>query len=137
VSGDRVRPGTGGLGSPHRGRLAAVVAALLCAAPVPGDIGACGQPVQRLDAPRFFVARKAIDCRRCQLCSLGTETCATACDGRPPVLSAFPDGCAPLVHDGEVCLRELLSASCNDYAAFVSDVGPSVPSECDFCPVER
>ena len=37
-----------------RGRLATIVLVLLCAAPVPGDIGACGQPVARLDATRFF-----------------------------------------------------------------------------------
>lgn len=107
---------------------------LSCAAPVPGDIGACGQPVQRLDGVRFFQARKVVDCRRCKECSIATDTCSVECDGAPPGDVSFPPNCSPLVHDGEVCLRALLEASCDDYASYVSDEGPTVPTECNFCP---
>jgi hypothetical protein len=120
---------------PPRARiLSGVVVALLCAAPVPGDIGSCGQPVQRLDPTRFFTARKTIDCRRCTECALGTKTCAVACTQAPPDFLAFPTDCEPLVHDGEVCLRALLYASCDDYASYVADQSPVVPTECNFCP---
>ncbi len=30
-------------------------------------------------------------------------------------------------------MRALLAASCSDYASFVDDVAPTVPTECDFC----
>jgi hypothetical protein len=47
---------------------------------------------------------------------------------------AFPDDCLPLVHDGEVCLRALLDADCDEYSRYVvSD--PEIPLECNFCPV--
>jgi hypothetical protein len=111
-----------------------LVTALLCAAPVPGDIGACGQPVERLDAKLFFANKKRIDCSRCAECGLATSACALACSSRPPANDAFPDRCLPLLHDGEVCLRALLAASCDDYAPFVDDRDPTVPTECDFCP---
>jgi hypothetical protein len=113
---------------------AAVFTVLLCAAPVPGDIGSCGQPVQRLDASRFFIAKKTVDCRRCGECALATKTCALECAHAPPEQSSFPVDCSPLVHDGEVCLRALLDASCDDYASYVADEGPEVPTECNFCP---
>jgi hypothetical protein len=48
----------------------------------------------------------------------------------------FPEGCAPLVHDGEVCLRALHFASCDAYRGYVDDAAPTVPTECDFCPGE-
>jgi hypothetical protein len=118
-----------------RSRIAsAALAALACLAPVPGDIGACGQPVQRLDETTFFKAKKTVDCRRCQECSIPTDTCRVECDGAPPINTSFPADCSPLVHDGEVCLRALLEASCDDYAGYVSDDGPTVPTECNFCP---
>jgi hypothetical protein len=114
-----------------------VVVGLLCAAPVPGDIGACGQPVQRLDAARFFASKKVIDCRKCKVCGLPTDACVAACADGPPAIATFPDRCEPLVHDGEVCLRVLLEASCDEYGSIVSDAEPFVPTECDFCPGGR
>jgi hypothetical protein len=110
-----------------------VVTGLLCAAPVPGDIGSCGQPVQLLDAGTFFRAKQKIDCDRCTECDIRTSACANACN-LPPDNTAFPQGCVPLVHDGEVCLRKLLYTSCGDYEPIMSDDSPTVPSECDFCP---
>lgn len=110
---------------------------LLCAAPVPGDIGACGQKVQRLDAARFFGAKKVIDCRQCRSCALPTAACVAACADGPPTIATFPDRCEPLVHDGEVCLRVLVEASCSEYASIMSDSEPAMPTECDFCPGGR
>jgi hypothetical protein len=46
----------------------------------------------------------------------------------------FDEGCIPLVHDGEVCLRALLAASCQDFSEFVRDLEPTAPTECVFCP---
>ncbi len=132
-----------GLGGAHRAkprgaskkrRFATIVAVLLCAAPVPGDIGSCAQPVQRLDARLFFDAKKSVDCRRCTECGLATAACGAACDDAASPPTSFPDGCVPLVHDGEVCLRALLYASCDDYAGYMDDRSPQVPTECDFCP---
>jgi hypothetical protein len=40
----------------------------------------------------------------------------------------------PLVHDGEVCLRALDDGGCEDYRNYMSDLSPSVPTECNFCP---
>jgi hypothetical protein len=48
---------------------------------------------------------------------------------------AFDPDCFPLVHDGEVCLNALRAASCNDYANYVDDLAPTVPTECNFCPL--
>jgi len=120
--------------APRRWRAGTIVAALLCAAPVPGDIGSCAQPVQRLDAPHFFDAKQAVDCRRCAECGIPTSSCRGACDASAAAPTSFPDGCEPLVHDGEVCLRALLYASCDDYAGYMDDQNPQVPTECDFCP---
>jgi hypothetical protein len=118
-----------------RGRtLATVVVILLCAAPVPGDVGSCGQPIQRLDANRFFGAKKLVDCRRCTECSIPSASCGRACDAEGTVSGSFPAGCVPLVHDGEVCLRALLYASCDDYSGYMDDANPQVPTECNFCP---
>ena len=119
--------------APRSARVATVVVGLACAAPVPGDIGACGQPVQILDAPTFFAARKTVDCRRCGECSLTGPACIDACDAAVPADVSFPDRCLPLVHDGEVCLRALIHASCEQYAGYVSST-PLVPTECEFCP---
>jgi hypothetical protein len=109
-----------------------LITVLLCAAPVPGDIGSCGQPVALLDAGIFLRSKKHNDCEKCTACHFDTATCRAACDGTSPGAS-FPPGCEPLVHDGEVCLRRLLDASCDDYEAWIGDP-PSVPTECDFCP---
>ena len=113
---------------------AVIVTGILCAAPVPGDIGACGQQVEPLSPVLFFESKQRIDCTRCSECGLSTATCGRACSDRPPENDSFPEGCVPLLHDGEVCLRALLGASCGDYPAYVDDLDPTVPSECDFCP---
>jgi hypothetical protein len=118
----------------RRRLLPTVIAVLLCAAPVPGDIGSCGQPVQRLDPIQFFGKKKTIDCLRCNDCGIETTACVDACKRAVPAAASFPQDCSPLVHDGEVCLRALLDASCDDYATYVADVGPVVPTECNFCP---
>ena len=107
---------------------------LFCLAPTPGDIGGCGQPAEELDAVRFFEVKKDLDCRQCRSCGLGTSACAKACNDQAPE-RAFPTGCAPLAHDGEVCLRALDAADCDDYASYMSDAVPRSPSECQFCPV--
>lgn len=107
-----------------------------CAAPVPGDLGGCGQPVQKLDADTFFSLKKVVDCQRCRDCDFTTKACDDACSRAPPVVTQFPERCLPLVHDGEVCLRALLDDSCDDYAAYVRDRDPTVPTECNFCPEE-
>lgn len=114
-----------------------VLAALLAVgslAPTPGDIGGCGQPPDLLDAPTFFVNKKVTDCRRCEECGLASDACTEACDASSGYATEFPPGCLPLVHDGEVCLRKLQHANCSDYSGYVADVGPTVPSECNFCP---
>ena len=114
----------------------ACVLAGLAMAPTPGDIGGCGQQPQQLDARTFFGSKKIIDCRQCTSCGLHTEPCQRACDRKIAPDDAFPDQCYPLVHDGEVCLRALYNASCDDYASFVAD-SPTVrttPTECNFCP---
>ena len=130
---------SGRIGRAERSALAArialaTIALFFCAAPVPGDVGGCGQDPELLDPPIFFASKKVIDCQNCQNCEFSTEACRRACDDRVPVERAFPSDCLPLVHDGEVCLRVLLYASCDDYAAFVSDESPTVPTECNFCP---
>jgi hypothetical protein len=109
---------------------------LFCAAPVPGDIGGCGQSADELDGPIFFATKKKIDCDRCQQCGLETARCGEACDPEGPLQRDFADGCFPLVHDGEACLRALRHAGCDEYAAYVDDAAPAVPSECNFCPLE-
>jgi hypothetical protein len=113
------------------------VVALLCAAPVPGDIGSCGQPVEPLDATRFFLGKLEIDCAQCTACGFRNKTCDLACNNETTVKADFPEGCVPLVHDGEACLRRLQSSDCDDYARYVDDANPTVPSECDFCPVGK
>ena len=107
---------------------------LFCTAPTPGDVGGCGQTPSELDAETFFASKANIDCQRCQECSLARVSCENACAHPESYPIAFPERCVPLVHDGEVCLRALLHASCNDYASYMSDGSPSVPTECNFCP---
>ena len=119
----------------ERARIALTGLALLfCMAPTPGDVGGCGQKPAELDAKIFFESKASIDCQRCQECRLSSRACERACDSSSALSTQFPDRCVPLVHDGEVCLRALQYASCDDYRAYVSDVAPSVPMECNFCP---
>jgi hypothetical protein len=110
---------------------------VFCAAPTPGDIGGCGQRPDLLDPGAFFASKKLVDCSRCEDCGLATDSCLRACDEDSPTATAFPADCFPLVHDGEVCLRALRHASCDDYAGYVDDAAPSAPSECNFCPPEK
>ena len=111
----------------------AVVAILFGMGTAVGDIGSCGQSVDELDPNTFFIIKANIDCDRCSSCGFAGKTCDVACTGALP--SAFPSGCRPLVHDGEVCLHALTYASCTEYAAYMRDVAPTAPSECQFCPV--
>jgi hypothetical protein len=106
------------------------------AAPVVGDIGSCGQEAQDLDPYKFFVVKDQIDCERCNECGILTEACARACDPAPEA-EAFPEGCYPLIHDGEVCLQALLAASCAEYEEYMADVSPTTPTECNFCPPDQ
>lgn len=118
-------------GRAARALLAFVVLAF-CAAPVPGDVGGCNQSAEDLDPQVFFRTKARIDCDRCSECGFDTEACKRACQRLTQ--SAFPKDCLPLAHDGEVCLRALLDASCGDYGDYVRDTAPTVPTECDFCP---
>ena len=119
----------------RRGQLAlALLALVFCTAPTPGDIGGCGQRPQELDPGIFFGSKAAIDCQRCDECRLATQACKNACDVPDSYPKTFAERCLPLVHDGEVCLRALLYASCADYAAYMSDAAPTLPTECNFCP---
>jgi hypothetical protein len=110
---------------------AGAVAIVFGAAPTVGDVGACGRRATDLDMQVFATARKATDCRRCADCGLTTRTCTSACGVSSTV--GWPPTCHPLTEDGDVCIRALMAASCGDYASFVDDVAPTVPSECDFC----
>lgn len=110
-----------------------VLVIAFCTAPVPGDAGGCTQGAAELDAGAFFSGKQRLDCERCRECGLRNDTCGQAC-AVGPVPAQFPEGCIPLVHDGEVCLRALEVASCDAYASYVRDQGASTPTECDFCP---
>ena len=110
------------------------LAIAFCMAPVPGDVGGCGEQALALDARKFFAAKANIDCDRCGECDFNTQRCAIAC-GSAVLPNEFPEGCVPLAHDGEVCLNALLDASCDEYGSYVRDMGPDVPSECNFCPL--
>jgi hypothetical protein len=115
--------------------LVSAVLGLFCLAPTPGDIGGCGQPAEDLDPVIFFESKKGLDCQQCESCGLGTKACLDACDANRAPEKAFPEGCAPLAHDGEVCLRALQAADCNDYTKYQADILPQSPSECQFCPL--
>jgi hypothetical protein len=104
-----------------------------CAAPVPGDVGGCNQRAEALDAEAFFTQKAEIDCARCGECALSGLLCDSACSSLPAPPD-FAEGCAPTVHDGEVCLHALAAASCEDYRAFMRDESPTAPTECNFCP---
>jgi hypothetical protein len=116
-------------------KLGGVAIALLAMAPTAGNIGSCGQEAVPLDADKFFAAKQAIDCERCTDCPVFSKACDAAC-GPNRVTGDFPEECVPLVHDGEVCLDALSSASCSAYEAFMADADATIPTECDFCPVD-
>ena len=111
----------------------AFVALAFCAAPVPGDVGGCGQSAQELDPQVFFWSKQQTECEHCQSCGIHTEACTRSC-GDVLVQSDFPKDCVPLVHDGEVCLRVLEHGSCSDFRDYMSDSQPTIPTECNFCP---
>jgi len=111
------------------------VIALLCAAPTVGDIGSCDERADPLGAPEFFGARVDLECGRCNDCGLSTRECTNVClqAKNKTFPHGFPEGCHPVIHDGEVCLHALDALSCSGFADVVSDA-PIVPTECDFCP---
>jgi hypothetical protein len=112
---------------------AAALAIALCTAPTVGDVGGCGVQASDLSADSFAAQRKQLDCQRCTDCALSTNACRVACDPKARNDVGWPATCHPLEHDGDVCLRALRAASCSDYASFVDDTAPTVPTECDFC----
>jgi len=118
------------------GRALAKLALLLLfvAAPTAGDIGSCGQELQQLDAEKFFGQKQFIDCTMCRECGFDSQFFLDSCVN-VLLQSTFPDDCFPLVHDGEVCLNALRAADCDEYGAYVDDVAPTVPTECNFCPL--
>ncbi|MBL9024099.1 MAG: hypothetical protein JNL21_18035 [Myxococcales bacterium] len=116
-------------------RAAGLLLLLFCLAPTAGNIGSCGQEAVLLDEAKFFANKQYIDCSRCTECAIFTAQCDRAC-ADIAVVGTFPEGCAPLVHDGEVCLDALQVASCDDYAGYVADEGATIPTECDFCPLD-
>ena len=104
-------------------------------APTPGDVGGCGVTAEPLSQDQFSLARKETDCKRCAQCDIQTERCANACDAGAPGDVTFPSTCKPLYQDGLVCIHALTAASCDDYARYMSDTAPEVPTECQFCRV--
>ena len=131
-------------------RPAVLVAALLgglMMAPTPGDIGGCGQAAEELSASRFFASLRVSDCASCERCGVDTATCRDACGtAAPPIVPVFPQDCAPLAHDGEVCLRRLQVIDCDDVGVSLADgEGGAVvpiterprPGECQFCPARE
>jgi hypothetical protein len=116
-----------------RGGFLLLLGLFIMAPTPPGDVGGCGQHAQPLDAPIFFQHWAAIDCDKCTECGFETARCESACEGTE-IQTTFREGCSPLVHDGEVCLHALRAADCDEYAEFVKDNGPLVPTECRFCP---
>lgn len=110
-----------------------IVLACFAAAPTVGDVGSCGAPAEALGAAKFFAARAALECRRCRECGLSTRPCAIACDPNATLPLAFPQGCRPAVHDGEVCLNALDALGCGAFGDVVGEAA-LVPTECDFCP---
>ena len=120
---------------PRRRELAACAlwAMLFGAAPTVGDVGSCSEQAAPLDEGTFAAERKVLDCQRCKQCGFTTKACANACDPNALPAVGWPNTCYPLQHDGTVCLDALEAASCDAYASYVSDVAPTVPTECDFC----
>lgn len=111
----------------------AVLVIFFAAAPTVGDIGSCGAAPDEMDPVKFFTAKETLDCEKCQACEILSEACKRACEPELD-LEDFPDGCRPLVHDGEVCLTSLEGAGCDDYRKYMSDFSPTIPTECNFCP---
>ncbi len=111
------------------------VLALLAMAPSVGNIGSCGQEAELLDAEKFFRAKATIDCNQCTECGFVTPICEDACSGGP-VPDEFFVQCFPLVHDGEVCLDVLRASTCGDYEGFTAEEGATIPTECNFCPID-
>ena len=111
----------------------ALWAMLFGAAPTVGDVGSCGEQAAPLDQGTFAAQRKALDCQKCKQCGVTTKACTNACNPDAPSSVGWPNTCYPLQHDGIVCLDALQSAGCDAYASYVSDVAPTVPTECDFC----
>jgi len=109
---------------------------VLLTAPVAGDIGSCNQAIEELDPALFFAEKQRVDCERCLDCELQTQACSAACAGAP-LPAGFDPGCYPLAQDGEVCLRALRAASCDEYARYVDDEAPEAPTECNFCPLDQ
>jgi hypothetical protein len=109
------------------------IALAFCAAPVPGDVGGCGQEAQPLDPETFFWSKQSYECEHCKSCGLVTRACDRAC-GDVLIQTDFPKGCEPLVHDGEVCLRAIDDGNCDDFRQYMSDTAPTIPTECNFCP---
>lgn len=106
---------------------------LAAAAPTAGDIGSCSQPIEELDPVKFFLEKDRVDCEQCVACGFQTRTCDRAC-AEAPSADSFEPGCYPLAHDGEVCLRALGAADCEEYADYIADEAPATPTECNFCP---
>ena len=113
--------------------VAAVLAVVFGTGATPGDIGGCGSRASDLDVGAFAKQRKDVDCARCQDCGLTTKRCTRACDPKAAPDFAVPSTCHPLAHDGDVCLRALRAASCDDYGRYVDDEAPTSPTECEFC----
>jgi hypothetical protein len=111
----------------------ALLALVFGAGPTVGDIGSCSDQASALDLATFQAERKAVDCERCRQCELMTQWCANACNANAASPVQWPSTCLPLEHDGVVCIDAVQAASCSDYASYVSDTDPTVPTECDFC----
>lgn len=116
-----------------RSHAVVLVVAVCSLAPTVGDVGGCGQVAIELAPSSFAAAKKDMDCQRCQECDLLTSRCETACNRSAVPEDTIPATCHPLIHDGEVCLRALKAASCDDYADYVRDDARRVPTECEFC----
>lgn len=114
-------------------RLTVICLGVLAMAPTAGDVGGCGKDPQLLDDSSYSDARKHQDCARCEECGLATQRCLRACDAKAPPDIVVPTSCRPLLRDGQVCLRALAAASCDDFATYVDDASPRAPSECQFC----
>lgn len=111
----------------------AMLLGVLSMAPTAGDVGGCGTEVTALDPNAFAIARKEVDCARCKACSLSVPRCGRACSPTTAPDTNLPRTCQPIQHDGDVCLRALGAASCDDYATYVDERAPATPSECEFC----
>jgi hypothetical protein len=112
--------------------LAMIAIVVLGTGPTVGDIGGCGATATEMSEETYAAARRNLDCRRCKECAIATERCRRACEDKTPETD-LPATCRPLRRDGDVCVRALRAASCEDYASFMDDVSPTNPTECDFC----